>query len=395
MQGIVHRTNGVRCLGAQYFKTVFSHFYCGRRVSNHIILENNERKVSFLSKSSWYDSKGSHFKKINEKKSYKSANRSGWACSSVVAATAVGYSLYKVLLDGEKTEKDIQPDPLKITVCIYPIIGKGCGSGFYFDDKGHIITCAHVASIGSLWYCTSLSNSGIYTVGATDDKTDVAVLNPVYRTKQPGSLESYGYHKAESTISFFKPTNLSAYDYTTGEFITSRQRFGGVILSTDELAVNLFVHRGKPGFSGGLITSNGHFKGILKGVLDESSPLSAEIYVPAKTVDYCAKSLIEYGRVVHYKLGIELIEDGKELKVISSTNKKILDNDKILALNSKKVASVKDFAQALPETETLSTSSSEKELILLLEREGIAYTVLLPISESEKSYHNSFKHGSF
>lgn len=395
MQGIVHITNGVRCLGAQYFKTVSSHFYCGRRVSNHIILENNERKIPFLPKSLWYDSKGSHFKKINEKKSYNRANGSGWAFSSVVAATAIGYSLYKVLLDGEKTEKDIQPDPLKITVCIYPIIGKGCGSGFYFDDKGHIITCAHVASTGSLWYCTSLSNSGIYTVGATDDKTDVAVLNPVYRTKQPGSLESYGYQKAEPAISFFKPTNLSAYDHTTGEFITSRQRFGGVILSTDELAVNLFVHRGKPGFSGGLITSNGHFKGILQGGLDESSPLSGEIYVPAKTVDYCAKSLIEYGRVVHYKLGIELIEEGKELKVISSTNKQILDNDKILALNSKKVASVKDFAQALPETESLSTSSSEKELVLLLEREGIEHTVLLPISESEKSYHNSFKHGSF
>ena len=64
-------------------------------------------------------------------------------------------------------------------------------------------------------------------------------------------------------------------------------------------------------------------------------------------------------------------------------------------MNSKEVASVKDFAQALPEIASVVASSSEKDLVLLLEREGIVHTVLLPISEVEKNHHNSFKHGSF
>ena len=105
------------------------------------------------------------------------------------------------------------------------------------------------------------------------------------------------------------------------------------------------------------------------------------------------KSLIEYGRVIHFKIGIELIQEERELKVVSSKNKVIIQDDRILEVNGEKVNTVKKLAKVLSKTEQQDLRDYKKNLHLLIRRGTSVKSVSITISD--RDLNESFVHGCF
>ena len=298
MQSVYLFNHGGRCIKYQKLMKFSSHVFFGRKVLNTIYLKqkNREDDISKTKIPLHQYLTTSHTPKVNERKNHKRRNNSSWLGFKLIATSVIGCSLLKYYFTDEKSEKNIQQtpvdplNPLNITVSIIPLIASPvAGSGFFYNEKGHVVTCAHVASKGILWYCESLHNSGIYTVAGRDDRTDVAVLKPVFRTKPPVSLESYNRKKYTPTFRIFQTINISAYDYLKDEFVTLKQLYGIIYCSVNTSLIQVFSSDVKPGYSGGIVTTQNCFEGMITKSTTDRVPVKLLVYANAKTIDYCAK----------------------------------------------------------------------------------------------------------
>ena len=187
-------------------------------------------------------------------------------------------------------------------------IPSGTGSGFVWDDRGHIITNFHVIENASRFQVT-LSDQTTWpgdVVGYAPGK-DLAVLrieapSESLRALPLGSSETL--QVGQKVLAIGNPFGLD-HTLTTGVI----SALGRAITSRDETRIEDVIQTDaaiNPGNSGGpLLDSAGRLIGV-NTLIYSPSGASAGIgfAIPVDTVRWVVPDLIEYGRILRPALGI-------------------------------------------------------------------------------------------
>ncbi|MDC0253972.1 trypsin-like peptidase domain-containing protein [Bacteriovoracales bacterium] len=201
----------------------------------------------------------------------------------------------------------------------------GIGSGFVWDQGGHIVTNSHVVSSGDSFLVSFHKDKKQYKaklVGAEPNK-DIAVLKLL---DKPLSLKSLNIGSSstllvgQKTLAIGSPYGLD-HSMTSG-IISALKRviegFGGVtikgVIQTDA-SIN-------PGNSGGpLLNSQGKLIGMNTSIVSTSGASAGLGFaVPVDTIKRVVPQLIKYGKIIRPGLGIGIEENytgkGKGLIVL-------------------------------------------------------------------------------
>jgi S1-C subfamily serine protease len=193
---------------------------------------------------------------------------------------------------------------------------EGTGSGFVYDDQGHILTNYHVVE-GADEVTVTLSTGEEYTatVVGQDSSNDLAVLQIDAGSSLPAPLllmDSDTLRVGQTVLAIGSPYGLQQTLTTgvvsaLGRVIESPEanQFIGEVIQTDA-AIN-------PGNSGGpLLDIEGRVVGINSQILSESGSSSGIGFaISANTIRRVVPQLIAYGSYQHAWLGIETIDLNK------------------------------------------------------------------------------------
>jgi S1-C subfamily serine protease len=256
-------------------------------------------------------------------------------------------------------------------------IPEGMGSGFIWDDAGHIVTNFHVIQTANAAQVTLADHSTwkASRVGVGPDK-DIAVLRidaPKNRLRPIPIGMSKDLQVGQKVFAIGNPFGLDQ-TLTTGiisalgreiESVTRRPIQG--VIQTDA-AIN-------PGNSGGpLLDSAGRLIGINTAIYSPSGASTGIGFaIPVDTVNRVVPELIRYGKITRPGLGVQVAEDqlAEQLGVngvlvvdvapksaaakagIRPTRRdsfgRVRLGDVIVAIDGKKVASVNDLFLTLEE----------------------------------------------
>lgn len=203
---------------------------------------------------------------------------------------------------------------------------EGTGSGFVYDDAGHIVTNNHVIA-GAVGVEVLLADGTVLpaTVVGTDVYYDLAVLrvDVPSGTLLPVELsDSSALKVGQSVIAIGNPFGLDR-TLTTGVVSALGRRVetgeGAIIgqaIQTDA-AIN-------PGNSGGpLLNVYGQVIGINTAI---NSPTGGSVgigfAVPVNIVKRIVPSLISTGRYAHPTLSVEVVELGTEVRLSANPNQR-------------------------------------------------------------------------
>jgi S1-C subfamily serine protease len=196
-------------------------------------------------------------------------------------------------------------------------VQRGSGSGFFWDDLGHVVTNHHVIE-GASEAVVSLNDGGSYraVLVGSSPAHDLAVLriNVAFDRRPPIPLGSSEDLKVGQKV--FAIGNPFGLDYTlTSGIVSALDRSindgeGGTIehLIQTDAAIN-------PGNSGGpLLDSAGRLIGINTAIFSPSGAYAGIGFaVPADTVNRVVPQLIAEGRYVRPTLGISVDDDVNRL----------------------------------------------------------------------------------
>jgi len=185
-------------------------------------------------------------------------------------------------------------------------IAEGTGSGFVYDDKGHILTNNHVVE-GS-GKITVKFNDGVEvaaTVVGTDRDSDVAVLkvdNTNYRPLPKGS--SARLKVGELVMAIGSPFGLSQ-TVTTGIISATERNDVGINSYESFLQTDAAIN---PGNSGGpLVNMEGQVIGIDSAIVTGSRGNDGVGFaIPIDMASHVADKLIKNGKVSRARVGILL-----------------------------------------------------------------------------------------
>lgn len=164
------------------------------------------------------------------------------------------------------------------------------GTGFFINDKGSIVTNAHVVK-GCQTISVKSRDLGVYTASVitTDAKNDIAVLQlEKFDKKSPYPALNYRARLGESSYVFGYP--LTGVLSDTGNFTTgSVSSLQGIGNDSSKLQISTPV---QPGNSGGpVLDDKGNLIGIVVGKLDALKNIAATKDI-AQNVNFAIKSQI-------------------------------------------------------------------------------------------------------
>ncbi|KAJ8599996.1 hypothetical protein CTAYLR_001831 [Chrysophaeum taylorii] len=209
-----------------------------------------------------------------------------------------------------------QASPLSMRAVEVPA---GSGSGFVWDDKGHVVTNYHViqqaqkASVTGLGLgdAASMASYDAVLVGAEPDK-DIAVIkvNAPSKVLKPVAIGSSSELLVGQSV--FAIGNPFGLDHTLTSGIVSAvgrevQGFSGRPIKgcvQTDAAIN-------PGNSGGpLLDAKGRLIGVNTAIYSPSgASVGIGFAIPVDTVRRIVNQLIRYGRVLRPSLGIIVADD--------------------------------------------------------------------------------------
>ncbi len=212
---------------------------------------------------------------------------------------------------------------------------EGTGSGFLYDDLGHIVTNNHVVS-GAVQLDVLLSNglSLPATVVGTDPYYDLAVVKVDLPAGTVSPLElgdSNNLKVGQTVIAIGNPFGLDR-TLTTGVISALGRRIEtdagtaiGQAIQTDA-AIN-------PGNSGGpLLDAHGRIVGINTAINSPSGgSVGIGFAVPVNIIKQVVPSLITDGHYTHPSLGVQVAEIGTE---VSSNNASVQHGLLVVQMNS-------------------------------------------------------------
>ena len=200
-------------------------------------------------------------------------------------------------------------------------IPRGTGSGFVWDEQGHIVTNFHVVD-GADTARVTFSDGSTYdgkVLGAAPDK-DLAVVRieaPPSKLRKIALGDSAELRVGQSVLAIGNPFGL-AQTLTTGvisglgrEITSKSQRKIYDVIQTDA-PIN-------PGNSGGpLLDSHGRLIGVNTAIYSPSGASAGIGFaVPVSTVNRMIPQILQYKRIVKPVMGVNLASDqvAKQLNV--------------------------------------------------------------------------------
>jgi len=208
-------------------------------------------------------------------------------------------------------------------------VKSGSGSGFIWDEEGHIVTNFHVIE-GSNSFRVTLSDQQVYEatfVGGEPNK-DLAVLKIDTKGKplKPISIGSYSELKVGQSV--FAIGNPFGLDHTLTTGIISA--LGREIKSLSGLPIQDVIQTDaaiNPGNSGGPLLDSSHRLIGVNTQIYSPSGASAGIgfSIPVDVVAWVVPDIVKFGKVNRAILGVELITqqranswelDGAMLKIV-------------------------------------------------------------------------------
>ncbi|MCW2897846.1 MAG: hypothetical protein JWO67_111 [Streptosporangiaceae bacterium] len=227
--------------------------------------------------------------------------RNTGATTSVVSTAAVTGSAAQLEQQYEQVVRTVLPSVVQITT------DRGEGSGVVYDDRGHIVTNAHVVAGASTFHVTPASGGKARTgrlVGIfTPD--DLAVVRVDGASFRPASFGDSGrLQVGQVVMAMGSPLGLSGSVTNgivsgTGRTVSSEQQdaFPGATISSaiqTSAAIN-------PGNSGGaLVTLSGQVVGVPTLIAATARGQAAQgigFAIPSNTVKNIAPQLIQSGKV--------------------------------------------------------------------------------------------------
>jgi S1-C subfamily serine protease len=193
-------------------------------------------------------------------------------------------------------------------------IPQGAGSGFVWDENGHIVTNYHVVHGGSSFMVTFHADSKQYKaeIVGTEPKKDIAVLRLIDKPAKliplkPGSSKDLVVGQMSFAIG--SPFGLDS-TLTTGVISALGRKiegYGGVKIH-DMIQTDAAINMGNSG--GPLMNSSGELIGMNTMIFSPSgSSAGLGFAVPVDTIKMIAPQLIKHGKIIRPGLGIGIAPD--------------------------------------------------------------------------------------
>jgi S1-C subfamily serine protease len=207
-------------------------------------------------------------------------------------------------------------------------IPQGAGSGFVYDEKGHVITNYHVVQGGSSFVVTFYNDPKQYKakiVGTAPEK-DIAVLK---LNEIPSKLSpiTFGASKdlqvGQHSFAIGSPFGLD-YTLTTGVISALGRKIDGIggVKINDMIQTDAAINMGNSG--GPLLDSSARLIGMNTVIFSTSgSSAGLGFAVPADIIKVIVPQLIEHGKLIRPGLGIGIVPDNMKQRIFGS-NKGII-----------------------------------------------------------------------
>jgi S1-C subfamily serine protease len=197
-------------------------------------------------------------------------------------------------------------------------IPQGQGSGFVWDNEGHIVTNFHVVQGGNSFVVTFHNDQKQYRatiVGATPEK-DIAVLK---LEEKPAKLipvaigTSKNLQVGQYSFAIGSPFGLD-YTLTTGVVSALGRKIEGVggVKISDMIQTDAAINMGNSG--GPLLNSSAELIGMNTVIFSTSgSSAGLGFAVPADTISRIVPQLIKHGKIIRPGLGISIVPDAMKV----------------------------------------------------------------------------------
>jgi S1-C subfamily serine protease len=193
-------------------------------------------------------------------------------------------------------------------------IPQGAGSGFVWDQEGHIVTNHHVVDGGSNFLVTFHDDSKQYkaVLVGSEPKKDIAVLK---LQEKPSRLQpvfpgiSKDLEVGQMSLAIGSPFGLDS-TLTTGVISALGRKidgFGGVKIH-DMIQTDAAINMGNSG--GPLLNSSGELIGMNTMIFSPSgSSAGLGFAVPVDTIKLIVPELIKHGKIIRPGLGLGIAPD--------------------------------------------------------------------------------------
>lgn len=207
-------------------------------------------------------------------------------------------------------------------------VPQGAGSGWVWDDKGHIVTNYHVVQGGSTFVVTFYNDPKQYkakVVGTAPEK-DVAVLKLETLPAKLTPIEigaSKDLMVGQYSFAIGSPFGLD-YTLTTGVISALGRKIDGIggVKINDMIQTDASINMGNSG--GPLLDSSGKIIGMNTVIFSTSgSSAGLGFAVPVDTIKMVVPQIISHGKVIRPGLGITIMPDAMEVR-ITGTDKGLI-----------------------------------------------------------------------
>lgn len=194
-------------------------------------------------------------------------------------------------------------------------VPKGAGSGFIWDDKGHIVTNYHVVEGGSNFMVSFRNDKKQYKAKlvGTEGRKDIAVLKLVDFPNKIKNLpvgESKSLVIGQNAYAIGSPFGLN-HTFTKGIISATGRKIEGIggVKIHNMIQTDAAINQGNSG--GPLLNSSGLLIGMNTMIYSTSgSSAGVGFAVPVDTIKRIVPQLISHGKVIRPGFGIVILEDG-------------------------------------------------------------------------------------
>jgi putative serine protease PepD len=261
--------------------------------------------------------------------------------------------------------------------------GAGTGTGWVYDEAGHIITNEHViegATRVTVKFADGTEEQA--KVVGTDRSTDVAVLELDNASKAPAPLglgSAKSLEVGDPVVAIGSPFGLQGT--LTSGIVSALDR---TITAPDGFTIDGAIQTDaalNPGNSGGpLLDEEGHVVGVNSQIASETGANNGVGYaIPIETVKSVADQLIQSGSVKHAFLGVRISDGngGARIEEVSdgtpAARAGLQVGDLVMGVDGQRVRSAAELSGAV------ASHQPGDELRLEVKRNGKARTVTVTL----------------
>jgi S1-C subfamily serine protease len=203
-------------------------------------------------------------------------------------------------------------------------VPQGAGSGFVWDENGHIVTNFHVVQGGTSFIVTFNNDPKQYKatlVGTAPDK-DIAVLKLDEKPLKlvPVSIgTSKDLQVGQYAFAIGSPFGLD-YSLSTGVISALGRKIDGIggVKINDMIQTDAAINMGNSG--GPLLNSSSNLIGMNTVIFSTSgSSAGLGFAVPVDTIKMVVPQLIKHGKIIRPGLGIGIVPDSMKQRMIQSS----------------------------------------------------------------------------